>query len=159
MTSQASASAVIHHVALVTADADNLGAWYHDLFGMRHVWTLVDFSELTMRRLPGIRRIDEWKLGSLRIHLLEVPSAEAASATVKMASYQHICLCLDSVEELIVLRRRWLSLAYSKRFRFFVEANASEVVIDPDGVASFYALDPDGLEWEFTVVPVEVGNR
>lgn len=149
----------MHHVALVTPDADNLGAWYHDLLGMQHAWTLSDLSDLTIRRLPGIRRIDEWKLGTFRIHLLEVPAAEPASTTVRMANYQHVCLCLESIESLTALQQRWLSLAHSKRFRFLVRAEASEVVVDLDGVHSFYAFDPDGREWEFTVVPAEASNR
>ncbi|MFG2884435.1 VOC family protein [Streptomyces sp. NPDC048297] len=159
MTTQPAPVAAIHHVALVTHDAQNLSAWYRDLLGFEHRWTLTAFSELTRRRLPGIQKIEELRLGDFRIHLLEVPSAGPSTPVVHTANYQHLCLVLRSPEELRELRDRWEEKSRGGRYSFRTDPDLTDIVVDSDGVHSFYAFDPDGLEWEFTCIPAGSEGR
>jgi hypothetical protein len=64
-----------------------------------------------------------------------------------------------SSEELAALRQRWLDLYRSGRYTFALEDQPTDVVVDSDGVESFYAPDPNGLELEFTFVPRVTGRE
>ena len=70
-----------------------------------------------------------------------------------MNQFQHVCLELSSPELLASYRTRWFELYESGDYRFERPEPASEIVIDDRGVQSFYALDPNGLEYELTFVP------
>jgi hypothetical protein len=72
----------------------------------------------------------------------------------KGTGFQHLCLYVDHPDELVTLRRRWIELYESGRYAFADTEQPTDVVVDDDGVRSFYALDVNGLEFEFTHVPV-----
>lgn len=67
--------------------------------------------------------------------------------------FQHLCVAVDSADELSVWRDKWLTLHHSGRYRFLVGTRPTEIVVDDEGVRSFYCLDVNGLEFEFTHVP------
>jgi catechol 2,3-dioxygenase-like lactoylglutathione lyase family enzyme len=141
-----------HHVGIQTNDLDNSVRWYEDFLGCEKAWTLDRFSELTRSRLPGIRALTELVFGNVRIHLFERPgrtSDPAESAT----QFQHFCFCTSAPDELVTLRRRWSDLYESGRYTFARDEQPTDIVIDADGVQSFYAYDVNGLEFEFTYVP------
>lgn len=142
-----------HHVGVQTSDLDNSLAWYRDFLGLEPSWTLTRFSELTRRRLPGIRRLTELVVGGVRVHLLERDSRAAPPPGAAVVAFQHVCVSLDAPEHLQTLRRRWVELYASGRYAFALPDQPSEIVVDDDGVHSFYALDVNGLEFEFTHVP------
>jgi catechol 2,3-dioxygenase-like lactoylglutathione lyase family enzyme len=141
-----------HHVGIQTNDLDNSVRWYEDFFGCERAWTLDRFSELTRRRLPGIRALTEMAVGDVRIHLFERPG-RAYDPAETATQFQHFCLCVDTAEELITLRRRWIELYESGRYRFALDEQPTDIVIDSDGVQSFYVYDVNGLEFEFTFLP------
>lgn len=142
----------LHHLALQTADLANSLAWYRDFLGCRETWSLERFSAETRRRLPGIRRLTEVVAGELRLHLFERDGL-AGSPVAGGPELQHLCLSTASPEELRRWRRRWLDLFASGRYRFARPDPPTEVDTDDQGVQSFYALDVNGLELEFTYVP------
>lgn len=139
-----------HHVGIQTADIDTSITWYEDFLGCRLRWSLTEFSELTRSRLPGIRRLVELTLSDVRIHLFERPGRPAAGPGDSVNQLQHLCLAVPDPDELPRLRRRWIQLYDSGRYRFASSTQPTEVVTDADGVRSFYALDVNGVELEFT---------
>jgi catechol 2,3-dioxygenase-like lactoylglutathione lyase family enzyme len=156
-TIEASASAPVkaqtaaprfHHVAIQTSDLDNSLGWYQDFFGGRVSWSLSTFSHLTLSRLPGIRRLVELVVGDIRFHIFERPRHGANSQSAPQ--FQHVCVSVDSQIQLTSWRDRWLDLFASGRYKYAVSDGPSEIVVDASGVHSFYALDVDGLEFEFT---------
>jgi catechol 2,3-dioxygenase-like lactoylglutathione lyase family enzyme len=145
--------AYFHHIGIQTNDLDNSLAWYRDFLGFRAAWSLGDFSWLTRRRLPGIRRLVEIRIGSLRLHLFERKGRPASKPGDSLTQFQHVCLAVDSPDELVTLRDRWIDLFKDGRYSFALADQPTEVVIDDDGVHSFYTYDVNGLEFEFTYVP------
>jgi catechol 2,3-dioxygenase-like lactoylglutathione lyase family enzyme len=144
-----------HHIAIQTNDLDNSVSWYEQFFGSQQAWSLSTFSELTTSRLPGLRRLTELVVGDSRVHLMEREGRPAAAPSDSVVQYQHFCLAVDTAEGLAALRQRWLDLYASGRYTFALSEPPTEIVVDSDGVQSFYAYDPNGLELEFTYVPRE----
>ncbi|WP_031068418.1 VOC family protein [Streptomyces sp. NRRL WC-3742] len=145
-----------HHIALQTFDLDNSIAWYRDYFGCHPTWATDKFSELTRSRLPGILRMAEVALGPAHFHLFE--REEPAGTTPPSATgiqFQHVCLSLDAPADLPVWRERWNELFASGRYVFLRPEEPTEIVVDDMGTHSFYCLDVNGLEFEFTCVTGE----
>jgi len=142
-----------HHVGVQTTDLANAVAWYRAFFGAEQAWALTTFSELTRSRLPGIRELVELGVGPVRLHLFERPGGAAPAPTVSVTGFQHVCLGVESPDQLVTMRDRWLDLYRSGDYRFALAEEATPVVVDDDGVRSFYAYDVNGLEFEFTYVP------
>ncbi|HKF76400.1 MAG TPA: VOC family protein [Candidatus Dormibacteraeota bacterium] len=153
-----SATPAFHHVAIQTADLDNSAAWYEAFLGFSAAWSLSTFSELTHSRLPGIQRLAELVLGEIRVHLFERQGHPAPPPGESLVQFQHLCFAVAAAADMATLRQRWLDLYESGRFAFAVPDPPTDVVVDGDGVQSFYALDPNGLELEFTHVPAETAR-
>jgi catechol 2,3-dioxygenase-like lactoylglutathione lyase family enzyme len=144
----------LHHVAVQTADLENSTRWYRDFFeGCKLNWELDEFSELTRSRLPGIQRMVELQVGTLRFHVTERSDVQAADGDPPTALFQHCGLLVSDIDDLARLRARWIALYESSDYAFARPDPPSEVVFDADGVGSLYVLDPNGLEFEFTYVP------
>jgi catechol 2,3-dioxygenase-like lactoylglutathione lyase family enzyme len=141
-----------HHVGVQTNDLENSVRWYSDFLGCERAWTLDKFSELTTSRLPGIRTLTEMVLGDVRVHLFERPGRVAAPAE-SAVQFQHFCFTVDSPGDLDRLRRRWIELYDSGEYKYTLDEQPTDIVIDDDGVRSFYSYDVNGLEFEFTYVP------
>ncbi|MBM0230760.1 VOC family protein [Micromonospora sp. STR1_7] len=142
-----------HHIGIQTADLDNCVAWYRDYFGARETWTLDTFSELTLSRLPGITRLTEVLAGGTRFHLFERSGQDQRLPGGNTVQFQHTCLAADSPEQLRRWRERWVELYESGNYSFARADQPTDIVIDADGVQSFYTYDVNGLEFEFTYVP------
>lgn len=142
-----------HHVGVQTTDLANSVRWYQDFFGASRSWSLTTFSDLTRSRLPGIVSLTEVVLGDVRIHLFERPGQEAPMPGTSVVQFQHVCLSVDSRDELREWHERWTQLHRSGRYHFRFAEPATDIVEDDDGTRSFYALDVNGLEFEFTNVP------
>jgi catechol 2,3-dioxygenase-like lactoylglutathione lyase family enzyme len=141
-----------HHIGVQTTDIDNTAAWYSDFLDCRPTWTLDRFSELTRSRLPGITSLTEMVIGDVRLHLFERPGHPVTHGESRVA-FQHFCLHVEDPAELVALRQRWIKIYDSGRYAFASTEQPTVVVADDDGVHSFYALDVNGLELEFTHVP------
>lgn len=143
----------LHHVAVQTSDLANSVAWYRDFLGCTENWSIDHFSELTTARLPGITRITEMAAGPARFHLVERGGGSRPDAADNRVQFQHVCLEAGSPAELRAWRNRWQELFGSGRYTFVRPEPATDVVVDDDGIESFYCLDVNGLEFEFTFVP------
>ncbi|MEU0397746.1 VOC family protein [Streptomyces sp. NPDC006208] len=143
----------VHHVAVQTSDLDNAIHWYREFFNATSTWTLDRFSELTQERLPGIIRLTEVELHNLRLHLFERSVFTLASGATDAIQFQHICLILDSHEEMVTWREKWFVLRDSGKFHFASDEEPTEIVVDDDGMESFYFRDVNGLEFEFSWFP------
>ncbi|MFC4049258.1 MULTISPECIES: VOC family protein [Actinomadura] len=143
---------VFHHIAVQTNDLENSQKWYEAFFGARPTFTQEIFSDLTNGRLPGIRRLVEMTVGTVRIHLFEREGRPAPAPGESVTQYQHLCLAVSDPQDLVTIRRHWIDLFESGRFDFAVKDPPSPIVVD-DGVSSFYTFDVNGLEFEFTHVP------
>ncbi|GAB3123791.1 VOC family protein [Streptomyces calidiresistens] len=143
----------IHHVGVQTADLDNCLQWYLDFFGAEKRWELDRFSDLTLSRLPGIGRLVEIAVGDLRFHLFDRSDHNRRVPEDESFQFQHVCLQVDTPEDLEVVRGRWIELYDSGRFAFARQDPPTDIVIDGDGVRSLYLFDVNGLEYEFTHVP------
>jgi catechol 2,3-dioxygenase-like lactoylglutathione lyase family enzyme len=141
-----------HHVGIQTNDLANSVRWYRDFLGCEQAWTLDRFSELTRSRLPGIRVLTEMVVGNVRVHLFERPGRpfDPADSAIQ---FQHFCYRVDAADELVTIRRRWIELFESGEYSFALDEQPTDIVVDADGVQSFYAYDVNGLEFEFTYVP------
>lgn len=143
-----------HHVSVQVNDLANATAWYQAFFGTHENWSLETFSELTVSRLPGIRRIVEMPIGDgVLLHLFEREGRAAAEPTESVTQFQHVCMAVKDPEDLITLRERWIALFESGRFAYALTEGPTPVVVDAAGIRCFYAYDVNGLEWEFTYVP------
>jgi catechol 2,3-dioxygenase-like lactoylglutathione lyase family enzyme len=149
----AGAAPRFHHVAVQTGDLENSAAWYEAFLGCRRSWSLTAFSDLTRSRLPGIRSLTELVVGDTRLHLFEREGRPAPGPGDSVVQFQHLCLSVESAERLSALRERWIDLYASHRYTFALAEQPTDIVVDDDGVRSFYAYDPNGLELEFTFVP------
>jgi catechol 2,3-dioxygenase-like lactoylglutathione lyase family enzyme len=147
----------INHIAIQTADLSNSIHWYQEFFGCRVTWSVDRFSELTLRRLPGITQLAELSVGRIRFHLFEVDAALAGDSGTGGSRFQHVCLGLGSGDELEVWRRRWIRLFESGRYRFARPERATEIIVDVNGSRSFYCLDVNGLEFELAQLPEASG--
>ncbi|HEV7649797.1 MAG TPA: VOC family protein [Actinophytocola sp.] len=143
----------VHHVGVQTADLPGSIDWYQSFFGCTVSWTLTRFSALSQRRLPGLTELVELAGGDLRFHLFvrDTPREEPISATARQ--FQHLCLAVPSPESLRSWRDRWFDLYDSGRYSFVQAEPATEIDVDSDGMQSFYCLDINGLEFEFSYFP------
>ncbi|WP_326616677.1 VOC family protein [Streptomyces decoyicus] len=148
----------LHHLAVETADHDNCVAWYTEFFGGTAAWTLDSFSDLTRSRLPGIVRLTEVVAAGTRFHLFS-RAASYALPRPDMLQFQHVCMTATTVAELQEWRDRCQRLFASGRFSFARPDPPTEIVVDDDGVSSFYTYDVNGLEYEFTHIPAEAEGR
>ena len=157
MSAPLAATPQFHHVAVQTTDLDNCVAWYRDFFGCRPAWTLSTFSDLTRSRLPGITRLTEMVVGDFRVHIFERDPERAGQdhpdPRGAKTQFQHICMRVGSPEELVRWREHWDDLFESGRYNFTLPDQPTKIARDDDGVNSFYALDVNGLEYEFTYIP------
>ena len=144
-----------HHIGIQTNDVENSLAWYDAFLGGRQSWSLTTFSELTRSRLPGITKLYELIHGDVRFHLFEREGAPAAGPGASVTQFQHVCLAVRDPGELVELRERWIELYRSGRYSFALTEQPTEIVVDADGLHSFYTYDVNGLEFEFTYVPGE----
>lgn len=147
-------TARVHHIGVETFDIPNAVAWYQDFLGCRLTWTAERLSALTGSRLPAVVRIAEVAAGDLRFHLLERNDRNEPYTTGSAAVFQHVCIAAGSPEELRYWRDRWIELYRSGAYDFARPDQATEIVVVDDGVRSFYCFDVNGLELEFTYVPV-----
>lgn len=145
--------ATLHHIGVQTLDLDNSLAWYRDYLGCEPTWTLTTFSDLTQSRLPGITRLTEVVLGQVHLHLIERPGLPALDPQTSIAQFQHVCLAVEEPAELERLRDLWVTLYDSDRYTFSLPVQPTPIVIDQQGVRSFYVYDVNGLELEFTHIP------
>jgi catechol 2,3-dioxygenase-like lactoylglutathione lyase family enzyme len=141
-----------HHIGVQAADLKASVEWYSSFFGARITWTLEDFSPLTLSRLPGITRLVEMVSGPLRFHLFARDGVAADPPGGGQTQYQHVCVAVDSSTRLGEWRERWFDAARCGQYDFTAQHEPTAIVVD-DGVSSFYCLDPNGLEFEFTYVP------
>lgn len=147
----------LHHVAIQTADLEASIAWYQEFLGAQVSWTLDRFSALTQERLPGISLLAEVTLRSVRFHMFTCGGADAMPPPDHGNRVQHVCLQVDSPSALHTLHQRWHEIRRSGRYTFVGPADATDVVVDEDGVMSFYANDTNGIEFEISYLPGERG--
>lgn len=147
------ASTRIHHLGVQTADLDNCLSWYLEFFDAEKKWELDKFSDLTVSRLPGIRRLIEIAVGDVRIHLFDRAGHNEKPADPEGFVFQHACITVASPAELAVRRRKWIELYESGRFAFARADQPTDIVVDDDGVHSLYLFDVNGLEYELTYIP------
>ncbi|MFJ1596251.1 VOC family protein [Streptomyces sp. NPDC088261] len=148
----------LHHLAVETADLDNCVAWYTEFFGGTAAWSIDTFSDLTRDRLPGITRLTEVVAAGTRFHVF-TRSASYTRPHPDTFQFQHVCLTAATAEELRRWRDHWQRLYASGRYVFACPEPPTEIVVDSDGVSSFYAYDVNGLEYEFTHIPAEAEGR
>ncbi len=143
----------LHHIAIQTSNLENAKAWYEDFFGCRASWSLSTFNDVTLSRLPGIRCLIEMVVGETRLHLFERSTQSPGLVGTNITQFQHVGFSVESFAELLRLRKLWLELFASGRYQFAVDSLPTEIVTDADGSQNFYALDVNGLEFEFVYQP------
>ncbi|HEX7306211.1 VOC family protein [Lentzea sp.] len=148
----------VHHVGVQTDDFENCLNWYLDFFEAKQMWELDRFSRLTLRRLPGIRRLTEVSVGDVRFHLFDRATHTGRTALPDDFQFQHVCLAVGDADELPRIRLRWVRLYQSGRYRFALPDPPTEIITDADGVQSLYLFDVNGLELEFTHLPGDTAD-
>ncbi|MFF4032646.1 VOC family protein [Streptomyces sviceus] len=143
----------LHHLGVQTSDIDNSLKWYIDFFRATEKWELDQFSELTLSRLPGIRRLVEVAVGELRFHLFDCADHNGRVPDESAYQFQHACIEVSTPEEIAEIRGHWIDLYRSGRYSFARADGPTDIVVDSDGVMSLYIYDVNGLEYEFTYVP------
>jgi catechol 2,3-dioxygenase-like lactoylglutathione lyase family enzyme len=144
---------LLHHIGVQTFDLANSICWYRDFFGCQPSWSTDNFSELTRCRLPGIVRMTEVAVGSVRFHLFERDRRRDRQAYPSEIQFQHVCLAAETPAELRIWRQRWIGLFESRRYVFLQPECPTGIVVDDAGTESFYCFDVNGLEFEFTYIP------
>ncbi|MFH8445911.1 VOC family protein [Streptomyces sp. NPDC018026] len=136
-----------------TADLANCLGWYQEFFDAEQKWELSRFSDLTLSRLPGIRKLIEVAIGDVRLHLFDRAGHNGRTANEDGFLFQHLCVQVATPQELVDRRRRWVEIYKSGRYSFARSEMPTEIVVDDDGVQSLYLLDVNGLEYELSYVP------
>ena len=150
----------IDHVGIQTMDLENAVNWYQEFLGGTVSWEMNDgFSDLSRRRLPGLARVVEVAVGGIRVHLFTRDTGTHAPPASEVNQFQHLCIRVDTPEQLRLWRRRWLELFESGRYTFVRAEPATEIDIDAQGMQSFYTYDVNGLEVEFTYLPDTAEGR
>ncbi|WP_329082489.1 VOC family protein [Streptosporangium sp. NBC_01469] len=143
----------IHHLGVQTADLDNCLAWYQEFLGAEKKWEIDRFSDLTLNRLPGIGRLIEIVVGDMRLHLFDRADHSRNQADENGYLFQHVCIQVDMPDNLIAKRRQWIDLYKSGHYKFVRPDLPTEIVVDDNGVQSFYFYDVNGLEYELAYIP------
>jgi catechol 2,3-dioxygenase-like lactoylglutathione lyase family enzyme len=143
----------LHHIAVQTDDLEASIAWYREFFGAEVVWALDTFSELSRSRLPGLSGLAEIVVGGLRFHLFTRGPEHRHVPAADTNQFQHVCIAVRSPEQLRGWHTKWNAVRESSGYTFLRDTPATEIVVDADGVASFYACDINGVEFEFTYAP------
>lgn len=143
-----------HHVAVQTDDLASSISWYKDFFGAKVTWTLEEFSELSLERLPGLSSLAELTADELRFHLFTRGAHHRGAPPSGTNQFQHVCVEVPTPKDLLAWYSRWHAVYDSGVYTFTRDAPATDIVVDNDGVQSFYAYDPNGIEFEFTFLPV-----
>jgi len=151
----APAGLAFHHIAVQTGDLDGSISWYRAFFGAELTWTLDTFSDLSVERLPGLSGLAEVNAGELRFHLFTRGAEHGTPPPADNNQFQHVCIEVRSREDLRTWHTRWHAVRSSAAYTFVREEQATDIVIDSDGVESFYAFDINGVEFEFTFLPGE----
>lgn len=142
-----------HHIGVQTVDLPNSIRWYMEFFNGEKSWSLDTFSSVTHQRLPGIKELVEIRAESIKFHLIKRCGVDLKPAKTTSPGFQHACLRVNTPTDLKILHERWIALFRSGKYSFVTEEEATGIDIDDDGVQSFYAFDPNGLEFEFSYVP------
>ncbi|MFI9586843.1 VOC family protein [Streptomyces sp. NPDC052236] len=145
----------LHHIAVQTGDLAASIDWYQAFFGAEIAWTLDTYSDLSMERLPGLSGLAELTAGGLRFHVFTRGAEHGRQPSADTNQFQHICIEVRTSEELRAWQARWHSVRQSGAYTFVRDEPATDVVVDSDGVESFYAFDINGVEFEFTCLPGE----
>ncbi|MFD4504126.1 VOC family protein [Streptomyces sp. NPDC058457] len=143
----------LHHLGVQTSDIENCLSWYLDFFHATQKWELDQFSELTLSRLPGIRRLIEVAAGDIRFHIFDRADHNGRIPDENSYQFQHACIAVSTPEEIAEIRRHWIDLYDSGRYTFARPDGPTDIVVDSDGVMSLYLYDVNGLEYEFSYVP------
>lgn len=150
----------IDHVGIQTTDLENAVSWYQEFLGGTVSWDMNSgFSDLSRRRLPGLARVVEVAVGDIRLHLFTRDTGVHGPPDSEVNQFQHLCIRVDTPEQLRLWRCRWLELYESGRYTFVRDEPATEIDIDGQGMQSFYAYDVNGLEIEFTYLPDTAEGR
>ncbi|NSC25604.1 VOC family protein [Streptomyces albus subsp. chlorinus] len=139
----------IHHVAVQTDDVESTVKWYEEFLGATVEWTLSAFSPLTRSRLPGIEKLVELKVGTVRFHVFDRAGHTRRGPDPRGYQFQHIGITVDSHDDLVELRKRWWRARERQDLTWARDEPPSDIVTDDDGMQSLYVLDPNGLEMEF----------
>jgi catechol 2,3-dioxygenase-like lactoylglutathione lyase family enzyme len=132
------------HVGIQVCKLDECIPWYKAVFNAKEVWTLREFSELTLRRLPGIIALTEIQSNEIKLHLFE--RGKLISSDDRITKFQHVAINVERKGRLYDLQQ----LAFSTNERLGLSSEVSEIVWDKNGVGSLYLADPDGNEFEIT---------
>ncbi|WP_422769204.1 VOC family protein [Plantactinospora sp. WMMC1484] len=144
-------------MGIQTMDLDNAVSWYQDFLGCTVSWEMnAGFSDLSLRRLPGLARLVEVVVSDIRLHLFTRDHGTHGPPASEVNQFQHLCIQVDTPQQLRLWRRRYLELFESGRYTFARAEPATEIDIDGQGMQSFYAYDVNGLEIEFTYLPETV---
>jgi catechol 2,3-dioxygenase-like lactoylglutathione lyase family enzyme len=150
----------IDHVGIQTMDLENAVRWYQEFLSGTVSWELSGgFSDLSRRRLPGLARVVEVAVGDIRLHLFSRDTGRHGPPASEVSQFQHLCIRVDTPEQLRLWRGRWLELYESGRYTFARAEPATEIDIDGQGMQSFYTYDVNGLEIEFTYLPGTAEGR
>ncbi|MFD9307839.1 VOC family protein [Streptomyces sp. NPDC060048] len=149
------AQLTLHHLAVQTADLDASISWYREFLGAEVTWTLDTFSDLSMERLPGLSGLAEIMVGGMRFHLFSRGPEHADPPPADTNQFQHACIEVRTPEQLRLWRERWVDVYETGGYAFVRDVPPTEIVVDGDGVESFYAFDINGIEFEFTYLPGE----
>lgn len=141
----------LHHFAIQVPELDNTTKWYCDFFQMEHQWTLDKLNHVTLSRLPGIRAVSELGNSNMRVHLLHMPGTAPAQRE-KRIEFQHICMQLNTAEDVQTMHAKWISFYNSGKYGFQHDWQPTEI-IDEDGAKTFYCFDVHGNEFELTYIP------
>ncbi|MCA2809718.1 MULTISPECIES: VOC family protein [Cyanophyceae] len=146
------------HVAIQTHDIENTVKWYKEFFNCQENWALNKFSPLTIKRLPSITQLVELQVGNFRLHIFDIKDDDGIVPN-NVLQYQHFCIEVLTLNELEDLRSRYCEIYQSGRYEFRKNEPATDLVIDDDGMTSFYCYDINGLEFEITYKPSINSNK
>ena len=142
---------LFNHVAIQVNDLENTLSWYQYFFKCKINWELTKFSQLTIQRLPGIRKIIEIENDFFRFHLFD--RINTSPIERNCIQYQHICFSVDNPIKIDKIKKEWQELFDSKKFRFADNSHITDKIVDGKGVESLYFTDVNGLEFEVTYIP------
>ncbi len=144
----------LDHVGIQTADFDNTVKWYKDFFECEEIWsrTIEQLPVPIQNRMPLSSKLVELCKNDLRFHIFDIVT-EHVQQPKNALHMEHFCVEVETFEELIELRERWISLFKSGAYTFVRDDMPTEIIPSSAGMQGFYAHDPNGIELEAFYLP------
>lgn len=144
----------LDHIAIQALDYQNTITWYKDFFGCEEQWyrKKEQLPQAIQNRMPNCTQLVELKVDQIRFHIFDITVPHIVQPKNAL-QIEHYCVEVDTLDDLKALRKHWVNLYESGKYRFETSEMPTELIPSSDGMVGFYTHDPNGIEIEAFFLP------